>query len=331
MSKPVLFSGIQPSGQLMIGNYIGAIKPWLAMQDDHDCLFCLVDLHAITVRQDPEQFRTQVLDALALYLACGLDADKSVLFLQSHVPQHCELAWILNCFAQIGQLNRMTQFKDKSQKHADNINAGLFTYPILMAADILLYQTQKVPVGHDQKQHLELARDLAIRFNHYHGNIFSIPEPNIPEHGARIMSLQDPSKKMSKSDDNENSVIRLLDMPDIIVKKLKRSVTDSENNIIYDPKNQPGVANLLTLLALASDQSIAECESQLAGKGYGALKTQTAEAIVAMLAPLQSSYQAIREDELALLSILQRGAEQASQRARHTLQKAQQALGMITL
>jgi tryptophanyl-tRNA synthetase len=329
MSKPILFSGIQPSGQLMLGNYVGAIVPWLTKQDDHQCFFCLVDLHAITVRQDPQLFRQQTYDDLALYMACGLDPKKSTLFAQSHVPAHSEMAWILNCYTQMGQLQRMTQFKDKSQQHHDNINAGLFNYPVLMAADILLYQTQRVPVGEDQKQHLELARDLATRINHYHGELLTIPEPDIPSFGARIMSLQDPSKKMSKSDPNENSVIRLLDPPEVIQKKLKRAVTDSLNTIAYDPEAQPGVANLLTLLAVASKQSVADCVTQLSGQGYGALKQATADAIVAMLTPIQEAYTVIRADEKALDDCLQQGAAQAKAQAAPTLAKLQQALGLI--
>ena len=331
MTKPVLFSGIQPSGQFMIGNYIGAIQPSATMQNTHDCLFCLVDLHAITVRQDPEKFRSQVLDALSLYIAGGLDPKQSILFLQSHVPQHAELAWILNCFTQMGQLSRMTQFKDKSQQHAHNINAGLFTYPALMAADILLYQTELITVGDDQKQHLELTRDLAKRFNHYHGDIFTEPDARMPSQGARIMSLQDPSKKMSKSDPNENGVIRLLDPPELVEKKLKRSVTDSENNITYNPENQPGVSNLLILMSACSGNSIEHSCEQLQGKGYGALKTHTADAINQLIAPIQDKYSLIRQDESTLLDILKHGAEQASIRASDTLSKVKKALGMIVI
>jgi tryptophanyl-tRNA synthetase len=331
MTQPILFSGIQPSGQLMLGNLIGAIKPWLARQDSHQCYFCLVDLHAITVRQDPKELREQTYDALALYLACGLDPQKSTLFVQSHVPAHSELAWILNCYTQMGQLQRMTQFKDKSSQHTDNINAGLFDYPVLMAADILLYQTQRVPVGHDQKQHLELARDLATRFNHYHGEVFTVPEPDIPEFGARIMSLQDPLKKMSKSDANENSVIRLLDPATVITKKLKRAVTDSLNNIAFDPDNQPGVANLLTLMAIASGQTIDSCSQQLSGQGYGALKQSCADAIVALLEPIQERYQSIRTNEAELDAILAQGAQQANTTAKATLKKVREALGLLPL
>lgn len=313
----------------MIGNYIGAIKPWLSKQEGHDCLFCLVDHHTITVRQDPALFKQQVYDALALYLACGLDPEKSVIFLQSHVPEHTELAWILNCFTQMGQLNRMTQFKDKSQQHPDNINAGLFTYPVLMAADILLYQTKVVPVGHDQKQHLELTRDLATRFNHYHGTIFTIPEPDIPEVGARVMSLQDPAKKMSKSDANENSMIRLLDSPEVITKKVKRSVTDSLNQIQFDPDHQAGVANLLTLLSIANDRAIEDCCHDLSGKGYGDLKAATAEAVIALLEPIQERYYTLRADENTLNTHLSNGAEQARSRASTTLKAAKEAMGFI--
>ena len=310
MSKPIVLSGCQPSGQLSIGNYIGALRQWVTMQETHDCRFMLVDLHAITVRQDPEQLREATLDGLALYLACGLDPDKSVVFVQSHVAEHSQLAWVLNCYTQMGELNRMTQFKDKADRHTNNVNAGLFTYPALMAADILLYQANEVPVGNDQKQHLELARDVAIRFNNIYGDVFTVPEPFIPEVGARVMSLQDPTKKMSKSDDNVNNFIGLLEDPKVITKKLKRAVTDSDEQarIYFDPAEKAGVSNLLSILSAATGRSIEELVPEYADKMYGHLKTDTAAAVVEMLAPIQQRYQEYRHDRSYLNDVMRRGA-----------------------
>lgn len=313
MSKPIVLSGAQPSGQLTIGNYMGALRQWVRMQDDYDCLYCIVDLHAITVRQDPQALRAACLDAAALYLAVGIDPGKSTVFLQSHVPQHAELGWILNCYTQMGELSRMTQFKDKAQRFENNVNVGLFGYPVLMAADILLYQANQVPVGNDQKQHLELTRDVAYRFNTLYGDVFTMPEPFIPEQGARIMSLQEPTKKMSKSDDNENNRIGLLEDPKAIVKKIKRAVTDSEEPPVvrFDIDNKPGVSNLLTLMHGATGQSIVELERHFEGKMYGHLKSETADAVLAMLTPVQERFTALRQDEAHLLGILQQGAEKA--------------------
>ncbi|MGL5251389.1 MAG: tryptophan--tRNA ligase, partial [Enterovibrio sp.] len=253
-SKLRVLSGVQPSGELSIGNYIGALRQWQQMQDQYDCQYCIVDLHAITVRQEPAALRSAILDSLALCLAVGLDPKQCTLFVQSHVPEHAQLSWVLNCYTQMGELSRMTQFKDKSQRHSENINTGLFSYPVLMAADILLYQANLVPVGNDQTQHLELCRDIATRFNNLYGDIFTIPQPYIPEIGARIMSLQDPAKKMSKSDDNRNNVIGLLEDPKTIANKIKRAVTDTQDppQIIFDPENKPGVTNLLGLLSVAT-------------------------------------------------------------------------------
>lgn len=331
MSKPIVLSGCQPSGQLSIGNYIGALRQWVTMQETHDCRFMLVDLHAITVRQDPEQLREATLDGLALYLACGLDPDKSVVFVQSHVAEHSQLAWVLNCYTQMGELNRMTQFKDKADRHTNNVNAGLFTYPALMAADILLYQANEVPVGNDQKQHLELARDVAIRFNNIYGDVFTVPEPFIPEVGARVMSLQDPTKKMSKSDDNVNNFIGLLEDPKVITKKLKRAVTDSDEQarIYFDPAEKAGVSNLLSILSAATGRSIEELVPEYADKMYGHLKTDTAAAVVEMLAPIQQRYQEYRHDRSYLNDVMRRGAEAAQAHAQLTLQRVYDAIGFV--
>ncbi len=331
MSKPIVLSGCQPSGQLSIGNYIGALRQWVKMQETHDCRFMLVDLHAITVRQDPKELYEATLDGLALYMACGLDPQKSTIFVQSHVPEHAQLAWILNCYTQMGELNRMTQFKDKSDRHANNINAGLFTYPALMAADILAYQANEVPVGNDQKQHLELARDVGTRFNNIYGDVFTIPEPFIPEVGARIMSLQDPTKKMSKSDENQNNFIGLLEDPKKITKKLKRAVTDSDEQarIYFDTEEKPGVSNLLSILSTATGRSIAELVPEYEDKMYGHLKGDTAEAVVAMLEPIQQRYQDYRHNMDYLNAVMKQGAEAASGHAAETLAKVYRAIGFV--
>lgn len=331
MSKPVVFSGAQPSGELTIGNYMGALRQWVQMQDDYDCIYCIVDLHAITVRQDPVQLRKATLDTLALYLACGIDPKKSTIFVQSHVPEHTQLGWLLNCYTYFGELSRMTQFKDKSKRYEENITAGLFDYPALMAADILLYQTGLVPVGEDQKQHLELSRDIAARFNALYGDIFKVPEPFIPKSGARVMSLLDPTKKMSKSDDNRNNVIGLLEDTSSVVKKLKRAVTDSDEPPVvrYDIKNKPGVSNLLDILSATTGQSIPELEKAFEGKMYGHLKTATADAVSDMLTQLQARYHAIRDDETYLQQVMKEGAEKARARASKTLHEAYKAVGFV--
>lgn len=330
-TKPIVLSGVQPSGELSIGNYIGALRQWEQMQDDYDCQYCIVDLHAITVRQEAEKLREATLDSLALCLAVGVTPEKSNLFIQSHVPEHAQLGWVLNCYAQMGELNRMTQFKDKSQRHAENINAGLFGYPVLMAADILLYQANQVPVGNDQKQHLELARDIATRFNNIYGEVFTVPEPYIPQVGARVMSLQDPTKKMSKSDDNRNNVIGLLEDPKSIAKKIKRAVTDSDEppRVLFDIENKPGVANLMGLMSVATGKSFAEIEAEYADKMYGHLKTDTADAVVAMLEPVQARYKEFRADRAYLDQVMKTGAEKASARAAETLKKVYDAVGFV--
>ncbi|CAA0350908.1 tryptophanyl-tRNA synthetase [Alteromonas infernus] len=310
---------------------MGALKHWVSMQDDHDCLYMIVDLHAITVRQDPKQLAEACLDGLSLYLACGIDPQKSTLFLQSHVPEHAQLSWVLNCYAQMGELNRMTQFKDKSAKNENNINVGLYSYPVLQAADILLYQADKVPVGEDQKQHLELTRDIATRVNNLYGDVFKLPDPYIPDFGARIMSLQEPEKKMSKSDNNPNNFIGLLEEPKKLAKKIKRAVTDSDEqaNIYFNPTEKPGVSNLLTLLSLSTGKSIKALEPEYTDKMYGHLKGDVADAVVALLEPIQARYAEIRADRAYLDDVMRQGAEKASARAAETLAKVYNAVGFI--
>lgn len=330
MTQTVL-SGIQTTGGMTIGNYIGAINQWLTLQQDHDCFFMLADLHAITVRQDPKTLHERTLDGIALYTACGIDPDKSALFVQSQVPQHAQLAWALSCYSQIGELNRMTQFKDKSSTNQNNINVGLFSYPVLQAADILLYQADKVPVGEDQKQHLELTRDIATRFNNIHGDVFTVPEPYIPEFGARVMSLQDPTKKMSKSDENPNGFIMLLDEPKKIEKKLKKAVTDSDEQarIYFDRAEKPGVSNLLTLLSVATGKSIADLVPEYEDKMYGHLKKDTADAVVSMIEPIQQRFYQIRDDQAELDRIMKLGAQKASAKAEKTLAAVYDAIGFV--
>jgi tryptophanyl-tRNA synthetase len=328
-SKSVVLSGIQPSGRLTLGNYLGALKNWVGLSESYDCHYMLVDLHAITVRQDPAVLRERCYEFLALYLACGLDPANNTLFVQSHVPAHSRLGWILNCYTQFGELSRMTQFKDKSAKHADNINAGLFGYPVLMAADILLYQAKQVPVGDDQKQHLELTRDVAIRFNHLYGPVFTVPEPMIPPVGARIMGLQEPTSKMSKSGDAETDAIYLLDTPDVITRKIKRAVTDLGREIRFDIPNKPGVSNLMSILGAIRGESFDAITERFVGKGYGHLKTEVAEAVVETLVPVQARYKDIRADVEGLRKVLRAGAAAASTRADATLNRVHDVLGFI--
>lgn len=333
MSKPIVFSGVQPSGELTIGNYIGALRHFGQLQQDYECVYCIVDQHAITVRQDPTTLRNATLNTLALYLACDLDPAKSTIFVQSHVPEHAQLSWVLNCYTYFGELSRMTQFKDKSSRHSENINAGLFDYPVLMAADILLYQTNLVPVGIDQKQHLELSRDVAIRFNSLYGEIFKVPEPFIPKSGSRVMALQDPDKKMSKSDDNRNNVITLLEDIKSVEKKIKRAVTDSDEPpmIRYDIENKPGVSNLLDILSAVSGTSIPELEKSFDGKMYGHLKSTVAQEVTALLSGLQERYHHYRNDEAYLQQVMREGAEKARQKAAATLEKVYQAIGFVVM
>lgn len=327
IKKPVLFSGIQPTGNITIGNYIGAMSNFVKLENDYDCLFSIVDLHALTVRQDPASLRRKSLELAALYIAAGLNPEESIIYCQSHVPQHAELAWILNCFAYMGELSRMTQFKDKSQKHADNINAGLFTYPVLMAADILLYQTDLVPVGADQKQHLEITRDIAERMNGIHPGLFKVPKPHIPKETAKIMSLTEPEKKMSKSDPDD-SIITLVDKPDAILRKFKRAVTDSETEIRFDPENKPGVSNLLSIMSNMSGESIESIVSRLNGQGYGALKQQTAEATIERLKPIQLKQEELLKDKEYMAKVLKTNAERAQTLALRTLRKVYKKLGL---
>lgn len=330
-AKPIVLSGAQPSGQLTIGNYLGALRQWDRMQDDYDCLYCIVDLHAITVRQEPAALRNASLDSLALYLACGIDPTRSAVFMQSHVPEHSQLAWVLNCYTQFGELSRMTQFKDKSERHNNNVNAGLFTYPVLMAADILLYQANQVPVGHDQKQHLELARDVAMRFNALHGDIFTVPEPFIPPVAARVMSLQEPTKKMSKSDENPWNFVGLLEDPKMISKKFKKAMTDSEDppRVYFDIDNKPGVANLLSILSGVTNKSVETLVNEYEGKMYGHLKGDVADAVIALLEPVQQRFHELRNDQATLTQVMQAGAAEARRRASATLSKVNEAVGFV--
>ncbi|RKO61529.1 tryptophan--tRNA ligase [Caldibacillus debilis] len=322
-----VFSGIQPSGTTTIGNYIGAIKQFVRLQHAYECYFCIVDLHAITVPQNPEELRENIKKLAALYLACGIDPKKATLFIQSEVPAHAQAGWIMQCISYVGELERMTQYKDKAQKHGESIPAGLLSYPPLMAADILLYETDFVPVGEDQKQHLELTRDLAERFNKKYENIFKIPDIILPEKGARIMSLQDPTKKMSKSDANRKAFISLLDEPKQIEKKIKSAVTDSEGIIRYDKERKPGISNLLVIYSALSGQPIPDLEKRYEGKGYGEFKADLAEVIIRELRPIQEKYYEII-DSPKLDDILAEGAERANAKASRMLRKIENALGL---
>lgn len=327
VKKPTIFSGIQPSGNLTLGNYLGAIKNWIAFQDTYDCIYCVVDMHAITVRQVPADLRRHTYELLAIYLAAGIDPAKCTLFVQSHVPQHAQLGWILDCYTMYGELSRMTQFKDKSAKNADNINAGLFTYPSLMAADILLYQTDLVPVGQDQKQHLELARDIANRFNGIYGNVFKVPEGFIPKAGAKIMSLAEPDKKMSKSDGDVGSV-RILDSRDELMKKFKRAVTDSDTVVRY-AEGKAGINNLMNIYSCFTGKTHEEIEKEFEGQGYGVFKLAVGEAVADGLAPLQAEYTRLMADKGYLESLMKQGAETASYMANKTLRKVYKKVGFV--
>ena len=326
--KKVILSAIQPSGTITLGNYLGALRNWVNLQNDYNCIFAVADLHAITVRQDPKQFRQNIYNAYALLLACGIDPEKSPVFIQSHVHTHTELAWILNCFTQFGELSRMTQFKDKSRKYSNNINAGLFTYPTLMAADILLYRADMVPVGADQKQHLELARDIAERFNSIYGNVFKLPEPYISNIGARVMSLQEPTKKMSKSDENVNSWIAVLDKPETIMKKFKRAVTDSEA-VVRIGEGKDGINNLIGIMSAVTGKTNDDITAEFEGKGYGDFKTAVAEAVIEELRPIQTKFNEYIANKDYLEEQYRKGAEFALKISLRTLEKAMNKIGFI--
>lgn len=326
--KKRVLSCIQPSGMLTLGNYLGALKNWLKMQEEFDCTYAVADLHAITVRQDPQKFRGQIYSTYALLLALGLDPQKSTLFIQSHLPEHTALTWLLASCTQFGELSRMTQFKAKSAVHTDNINVGLFAYPVLMAADILLYQPDFVPVGADQKQHLEIARDIAMRFNRVYGDVFKVPEPYIPTVAARVMSLQDPTKKMSKSDENVNSFVAILDDRDTVIRKFKRAVTDSEASVRFS-EDKPGVSNLITIYGAVTGKTIAEVEREFEGKGYGDFKLAVGEAVADELAPVRERYEKIIADKAELERIFRDGDARAESVARKTYFKAMKKMGFV--
>ena len=326
--QKVCFSGVQPSGNLTIGNYLGAIKNFAEFSQHYKTFYCVVDEHAITVRQNPAELRRRTYETLALYMACGLDPEKNTLYVQSMVHEHAELAWLLNCFTMFGELSRMTQFKDKSAKHSDNINAGLFTYPVLMAADILLFQTDVVPVGIDQKQHVELCRDIANRLNQIYPDLFTVPEPIMAKSGKKIMSLAEPTKKMSKSDENTNAVVYILDDKDTIIRKFKRAVTDSEAEIRFS-EDKPGVSNLMTIYSCFTGNTYDEIEREFAGKGYGDFKLAVGEVTADALAPVQKKFYELLADKAALEAQMKKGAEEASWYARRTLSKVQKKLGFL--
>ncbi len=329
--KKIIFSGIQPSGVITLGNYLGALKNWVDLQYDYHCCYSIVDMHAITVRQNPAELRKRSLDLLKLYIACGIDPEENLLFMQSHVSAHAELAWILNCFTYMGELSRMTQFKDKSKRHADNINAGLFTYPVLMAADILLYRADLVPVGKDQMQHLEITRDIAERFNAIYGDVFTIPEGFVTKSGAKIMSLTEPTKKMSKSDPNPKGYISMLDDFNVIAKKIKSATTDSEGVIEYrenDPE-KAGVNNLISIMAAVTGKTIEQVAKEYSGKGYGEFKSDIAEAVVEHIRPIREKYDELSNNKDYLESVYKNGAEKAAKMAARTLNKVKKKVGFI--
>ena len=325
--KKILYSGMQATGTLTLGNYLGALKNWVDLNEEYECLYGVMDLHSLTVRQVPADFRKNARSLYALYVAAGLDPEKNCIYYQSHVSGHAELSWILSCFTYMGEVNRMTQFKDKAAKHADNINAGLYTYPVLMAADILLYQSDLVPVGVDQKQHLEITRDIAQRFNAIYGDVFTIPEAYIPKSGAKIMSLQEPEKKMSKSDENANATIRLLDDRDSIIRKFKRAVTDSDSVVRYG-EDKPGISNLMDIYSCVTGRSYKEIEKEFDGKGYGDFKLAVGEAVADELAPLQKRYEELMAEKTYLDSMIKANDEKAQYYATKTLRKVQKKVGL---
>ena len=329
--KKRIFSGVLPSGNITLGNYLGAIKNWVSLQDDYECIFAMMDLHTITVRQTPSELRKRTLELLALYIACGIDPKKCTLFIQSHNSAHAELAWVLNCYTYMGELQRMTQFKDKSARHADNINAGLFTYPVLMASDILLYQTDLVPVGKDQMQHIEICRDIAQRFNALYGDVFKIPEGLLVKSGAKIMSLQEPTKKMSKSDPNPKSFISMMDDFNVISKKIKSAVTDSEGIIEYRPddENKAGINNLLSIMAVVTGSTPEDVAKNFSGEGYGTFKSAVADAVVDTIRPIREEYDRLIKDKAYLQEIYKNGAESSHRLAQRTLKKVYKKVGFI--
>ena len=329
--KKRIFSGVQPSGNITLGNYLGAIKNWVQLQDSYECIYAMMDLHSITVRQNPQELKKRTLDLLKIYIACGVDPEKSLLFVQSHNPKHAELAWILNCYTYMGELQRMTQFKDKSAKHEDNINAGLFTYPVLMAADILLYQADLVPVGKDQMQHIEICRDIAGRFNGLYGDVFKIPEGFMPKAGAKVMSLAEPTKKMSKSDENPKAYISMLDDFNVISKKIKSAVTDSEGVVEYreGDDTKAGINNLMTIFSAVTGKSIEAIQNEYSGRGYGDFKKDVADAVVEHIRPIREKYEELSGDKAYLEGIYKTGAERAGYIAEKTLKKVYKKVGFL--
>ena len=328
-NKKTILSGIQPSGALTLGSYFGALRNWATLADEYDCYFMIVDMHAITARQVPAELRKTPFEQLAQYIACGLDPEKNTLFIQSHVPAHAQLAWVLSCYTMFGELSRMTQFKDKTAKNADNINAGLFTYPALQAADILLYQADLVPVGEDQKQHVELTRDIAVRFNGLYGDVFKLPEPYIPKVGARIMDLQAPTSKMSKSSIAEGGCVMLLDKPEDVMRAFKKAVTDSETSVRFDPAAKPGVSNLMQIYSACTGKNYNEIETEFSGQGYGAFKQSVGEAVVEVFRPIRDESLKLMADKAYLETVYSQGAEKAARVANRTLKKVYKKIGFI--
>ena len=329
MEKKIILSGIQATGSLTLGNYLGALNNWVEMQEEYDCYYMIADLHTLTIRNDPEALRENTLKLIALYVAAGLDPEKNTIFIQSHIPAHTQLSWILNCYTYMGELNRMTQYKNKAEKHADNINSGLFTYPVLMAADILLYSADLVPVGEDQRQHLEITRDIAERFNKIYGDTFKIPDAYIGKVGARIMGLQDPTYKMSKSAKDPMDKILLTDLPDDIRKKFKKAVTDSENIVRYDKENKPGISNLMTIYGSIKNKNMAEIEKEFLRQGYGAFKNAVAEAVVERLAPIQEKYNELINNPNKLKEIYEKGDKKAREKAEILINEVYKKVGLV--
>ena len=331
MEKKIILSGIQPSGEFTLGSYLGALRNWAKLSDEYDCFYMIVDMHAITARQEPAGLRKRAIEQIAQLVACGIDPEQNTLFIQSHVPAHAQLGWVLNCYTMFGELSRMTQFKDKSAKNAENINAGLFTYPALQAADILLYQADLVPVGSDQKQHIELTRDIAVRFNGIYGDVFNLPEPYIPKVGARVMDLQEPTNKMSKSEVADGGCVLLMDKPEDIMRSFKRAKTDSETSVKYDPENKPGVSNLIQIYSVCTDKGFEEIEKEFDGQGYGVFKERVGEAVVETLRPIREESLRLQGDKTYLEQIYRQGAEKAGRASAKTLRKVYKKIGFVPL